>query len=690
MSLEKNTDQQVYLLIKDLNEKKYDKVIFEAELLLNENKLAILYNLIGVSYYFKDIHKKAIEFYQEAIKLEPNNEETYRNLGKSFLKIKQFDNANNSFKKSIKLKPNNADAYFNVGLTQLEKDNYLDSIKYFKKAIEYNKKFYQAFYNLGKIYYLIGDTVESEKNYKQTIQINKSHIKAMSNLASLYINNNKTDNAIELLKNCLEIEPNYIPALTNLGVALQDKKLFLESLSYFNRVIKNNSKSVKALTQKLFIKRKLCDWSSLDNQKNNMSIINSSNEEVTPWQLLCLCDDMKEEFERAKKYARQFKVLRTNVIKNNKNSKIRIGYFTPDFHHHAGMINMECIFKHHDRSKFEIFAFDYGFSNNDETHIRIKRYFDKFYYVSEFSDKEIADLAIKNKIDIAIHRNGYAQNSRSNIFSYNPSILKINYLGYPGTTALESIDYIIADNTVIPKENELFFKEKIIFMPNTYYPADNSRIISHKKYKRSDIGIPKNAFVLSCFNNSYKISNEEFNIWMQIMKQNKNTYLILLIKDDICREYLLKELKKNKIDKKRLVFVDYIKPEYHLSRHTLSDLFLDTFNYNGHTSAIDSLLSGLPIVTKMGNSFSARVCSSILKAFDMPELITNNNNEYLNLINKLILDKNYYKNILKKTKKNINTSNLFNTKKYVKDFEKGLEIAFKNKADNNIVKNIVL
>jgi predicted O-linked N-acetylglucosamine transferase (SPINDLY family) len=225
-------------------------------------------------------------------------------------------------------------------------------------------------------------------------------------------------------------------------------------------------------------------------------------------------------------------------------------------------------------------------------------------------------------------------------------------------------------------------------MPSTYYPTYNERLISNNGINRLEIGIPEDAFVLCCFNQSYKISSEEFSIWMKIMRENKNTYLILLIRENATRDNLLKELKKNNIDKKRLIFFDYIDITDHLLRHNLADLYLDTFYYNGHTSAVDSLFSGLPVVTKKGKSFSARVCASLLNAFGMPELVTNSTKEYYNLITKLISDKIFYNYVLNNTKKNVLTSNLFDTKKYVKDFEKGLLKAFKYKKEKKFVKNI--
>ena len=689
MSTISNIDNQIVSLIKDLNNKKYDDVIKKAFLLIKaDNEFSVLYNLVGVAYSFKEDNINSIKAYEKAIQIDPNNEEIYRNLGKAYIKLKKFDQAQNSFKKSIELRGKNFDAYFGLGLVCLENKKYFDCLEFFNKAIEYNNKFYQAYYNTGVVNSILGNNLEAEKNYKKAIEINNSYIQALNNLGSIYVKTKNIDIAIECFKKCLEINPNYINAITNLGVALLERKEFSNALIYLNKAIKIRPDHRKAIAQKLFIKRKICDWSDKELDKYYLKIINNSDEEITPWQLLSLDDDASIELQRAKNYAKQFINLSNNTKISYKNKKIKIGYFTSDFHYHAGMMNMEGLFKYANKDKFEIYGFDYGKNNNDKTHQRIKKYFDKFFYVFDYTDKQIADLAIENKIDIGIHRNGFSQNSRTKIFSYKPCSIQINYLGYPGTTGLDYLDYIIADKIVIPKKHYNYYSEKIIFMPNSYYPTYNERIVSKKKFKRSELGIPDKFFVLCCFNNSYKISSSEFSIWMKVMQIHKNTCLILLIKEIETQHNLLNEAKKFGIGEDRIFFFDFIDIEKHLSRHTLANLYLDTFNYNGHTSAVDSLYMGLPVITKIGKSFTSRVCASLLNAHGLSELITENENDYFKLINKLISNKEYYRKIILKTNLLKKSSNLFNTKNYVKDFEDRIEKALKNKITDNIIKII--
>jgi predicted O-linked N-acetylglucosamine transferase (SPINDLY family) len=250
------------------------------------------------------------------------------------------------------------------------------------------------------------------------------------------------------------------------------------------------------------------------------------------------------------------------------------------------------------------------------------------------------------------------------------------------------IDYIIGDKVVIPEKNKQFFSEKVIFMPNTYYPTHNKRKISIKNYNKSVLGIRKDAFVFGSFNNSYKISSIEFTQWMKLLSKIENSYLILLINDELTKKNLIKEILIHNQDPNRVKFLNFVNADEHLARHKLIDLYLDTFNYNGHTSAVDALYTGIPILTKIGKSFTSRVCASILKAVNMSYLITSNEKEYFDLAFEIATNKKLFSKVKLDLKNNIETSALFNIKKYVQNLESGYEIALKNKVKNDKVDHI--
>jgi len=682
--------EKIINIINLFNKGDFDSVLkLNKKLIKRYKNIPVLFNLQGAALAGNNQHDQAIEFYKKAIDLEPQNEEIYRNLSKSLIVLEKFDDAIKYLEKAISINSTNPDAYFNLGLAFSEKKLVETGIKNFNIALAQQKNFPECYYNLGNLHLNTGDIKQAIIYYNKALALNKYYYKALNNKGVAFIKLHKFDKAIGHFNQALTIKSDYPEILSNLGIVFMEKKEFEKALEFFNKALKVNGNFFNAHVQKLFIQRRFCDWSETEKIKIFLEKLANTNEGVTPWQLFAIEDNPQNHLTRAKNYSRKF-ISKEEKKFNYKNNKIKIGYFTPDFFEHAGMMNMAGIFQNYNKDEFEILAFDYGPLRNDAMHKKVKKYFDKFFYVQQLSDKEIANFARKEKIDIAIHRNGHSQNSRSNIFAYRAAPIQISYLGYPGSTGLDFIDYMIADQVVIPPENQKYYSEKIIFMPDSYYPTDNTRKIGEKKFQRSDFQIPEDSFVFCCFNNSYKISTEEYDIWMKLLKEINNSYLLLLSYEKLEQKNLLFEAKKRNVNGSQIKFFDYINVEEHLARHALADLYLDTFNYNGHTSTVDALWAGVPVITKLGQSLAARVCGSLLKAFNLSEMITKNNQEYKNLALRLAKEKNLFKKIKTKVSQNKFSSKLFNTKEYVMNLERGFKLVHDLKNNKNEIKNIYL
>ena len=218
--------------------------------------------------------------------------------------------------------------------------------------------------------------------------------------------------------------------------------------------------------------------------------------------------------------------------------------------------------------------------------------------------------------------------------------------------------------------------EQIIYLPDTYQPTDNTRAISNKIILRKDVGLPNDVFVFCCFNRHYKISPTEFNIWMRLLGKVENSVLWLLKSNQWAEQNLQREAEKRGINAERLVFAEHLPNAEHLARHKLADLFLDTFNVNAHTTASDSLWAGLPVVTKLGQGFAARVAGSLLNAIGLPELITQNEADYEAIALELATNPERLAKIRSKLAANRFTEPLFDTEQYTKHLEAGYKMAY--------------
>ena len=374
--------------------------------------------------------------------------------------------------------------------------------------------------------------------------------------------------------------------------------------------------------------------------------------------------------------------------KNKLNKKIRIGYYSADFREHAMSYLLANLFEQHDKTKFELIAFSFGSGKNDEIRNRISSSFDKFIDVNLKSDKEIFQLSRDLKIDIAVDLMGFTQNSRFNIFIQRCAPIQVNYLGYPGTSGANCIDYLIADKILIPKENQKYFSEKIVYMPDSYQVNDSKRKISDKVFTKKELNLPEDGFVFCCFNQSYKITPYVYDIWMKLLKRVDGSVLWLIKDSDIGSHNLKKEAQKRGVEPDRIIFAEKMSNSEHLARHRLADLFIDTFPYTAHTTCSDALWSGLPVITKMGESFVSRVSASLLTAIGLPELITKTEKDYEELTFKIARDKSLLNEIKKKLNKNRAIKPLFNTKLFTKNIESAFQIMHERYHSDIPIKNI--
>jgi predicted O-linked N-acetylglucosamine transferase (SPINDLY family) len=274
------------------------------------------------------------------------------------------------------------------------------------------------------------------------------------------------------------------------------------------------------------------------------------------------------------------------------------------------------------------------------------------------------------EVDIAIDLTGHTQHSRTKIFSYRAAPIQVNWLGYPGTMGADYIDYIVADKTIIPEEHQRFYSEKVALLPDSYIIDDSKRVASSKVFTREESGLPDRAVVFICFNNDYKLNPQVLDSWSRILTATENSVLWITEKNERYRVNLIIEFQKRGIDSTKIIFAPRVAlmADY-LARNTLADLFLDTSPYNAHTTTLDSIKSGVPVLTLKGQSFSSRVAASILNTLGLPELITTNQEEYEALAIDLANNPQKLLNIKKKLVKNSLSSPLFDTPLFTKNLE---------------------
>ena len=393
--------------------------------------------------------------------------------------------------------------------------------------------------------------------------------------------------------------------------------------------------------------------------------MSASKKIMAPFYLLSINDSPENSFILAKSWIDDKYPLKNALppIVKKRHNKIRVGYFSADFKSHPLAFLTAELFELHDRNQFEIYAFALKKApDGDEMRPRLMKAFDHFLEVENLSDLEVAKLARELEIDIAVDLGGHTQFAPTGIMPYRAAPIQVNYLGYAGTMGAEYMDYIIADRTVIPESSQKYYSEKVVYLPNSFMVDDSKRVASDRVFTRQECGLPENTFVFCCFNNSYKFNKRILESWSRILLKVENSVLWLSENNEHFRNNIKTEFKNFGVDPNRIIFAQRVDSMAdHLARYKLADLFLDTHPYNAHTTAIDALKAGVPVITYLGQAFPGRVAASLLNAVGLQQLITRTISEYEITAVNLALNVNELAKIKKLLVKNLAISPIFET-----------------------------
>ena len=424
-------------------------------------------------------------------------------------------------------------------------------------------------------------------------------------------------------------------------------------------------------------RRQTCDWPPEEEEQLLVKGLQYyKGTDASPFLAMALTDNPDIQAKLAAKWhsSRNInRVIPERPISDKK--RIRIGWFSNDFYDHATMFLIAGFFREYDSARFEFHIYDYGQPQNSDYGRRLRGQVDQYHLIHNIETNTVIDLVHSHNLDIAVDLKGFTRGSRTDFFDRGLAPLHITFLGYPGTSGNSAFDYMIADNIIITPELRPFYTESVMYMPHCYQPNDNQRIISTRLFDRVSEGLPESGFVFACFNQAYKIGKTEFSIWMRLLNALSDSVLWLYVDNQHAREALRSQAIKLGIDPLRLVFASSLENSEHLARCRLADLFLDCFHVNAHTSASDVLWAGVPIVTKQGRQFSARVCSSLLHAAGLSWMVARSDEDYFELAYNYAINPELQRQTLEWLSKAKDSSALFSTVDYTRDLERLLETA---------------
>jgi predicted O-linked N-acetylglucosamine transferase (SPINDLY family) len=422
------------------------------------------------------------------------------------------------------------------------------------------------------------------------------------------------------------------------------------------------------------LRQRQCKWPAIEASEHvDLKTLYSS---ISPLSLACLSDDPMFQLARAWKYSRELtgvpKVPMCSAAvareRGGARRRLRIGYVSSDLREHAVGFGMTDVLECHDREAFEIFAYYCGINRTDATQERAQKAVDHWLDISGTPDELVARRIHEDGIDILVDLNGYTKDARSRIFSYRPAPVVVNWFGFPGSMGSTHHNYIIADDAIIPEGDEIFYSEAVRRLP-CYQPNDRKRVVAEEVPSRAAMGLPQDAFVYCCLNGCQKLTPETLDSWIEILRQVPDGALWLLSGGAATDERIRRIVALGGIDPGRVIFAEKLPNPQHLARYRLADLFLDNFPYGAHTTASDAMWMGVPVLTYPGKTFASRVCSSLVKAAGLGDIVCDGREGYVARAISLGLDRSRVAALKERLLAARATSVLFDTPLLVRSLE---------------------
>jgi protein O-GlcNAc transferase len=651
---------------------------------------------------------QALLAFDRALVIKPDDLDARNGRGNTLLHLGHAEEALAAFDATLAVSADHIEALIGRGNALVRLPRPQNALAAFGRAIELQPDHIMALHGRGLALAALDRHDEALDSFDQGLHVAPRNRPLLQGFGSALLALGRAEDALAAFDKALAITPNQPDVLRQRAIALRvlgrntpahdderaaaavshdaeahyDRGLSLWSLgrreealvSYENAAARNDPRALS----KLAIGRLItADWARAGNLADALRRRIAEGRFVDPMTTLAFGLEPAVALDAARNCIRVFSpVAKTPFVHSNPGrvDKLRIAYLSSDFRRHpVGLAVVELI-ERHDHTRFEIIGVSHGPTDASDTRTRLVEAFDQFHDVASATDRRIAGLLNDLHVHVAVDLNGLSGGCRPDILAYRPAPIQVSYLGFAGTTGAPSIDYILADAVALPFDQQPFFAERIVHLPDCYHANDTSRLISPQPPRRSELGLPDSGFVFCCFNQCYKIAAPVFDVWMRLLAQVPGSVLWLSEMNDAAQSNLRRVAAAHGVAPDRIVIAPYtVRVEDYLARQRAADLFLDTLPYNAHSTTCDALFAGLPVVTCAGNAFAGRVAASMVAAAGLPELVTHRLEDYEALALKLATHRDLLQSIRRKLADNRTTCPLFDGDRFRRHIESAYE-----------------
>ncbi len=576
--------------------------------------------------------EEAADIYRQLIPLQPARADLWNNFGIMLSLQSRMAQAVLAFREAVALKPDFTDAYFNMARTLGTLSFADEAIKIYRHLLVLAPDHAAACSNLGILLCDAGNFIEATAFSQRSAALAPASAEILCNLGVVLQKQGRANEAVAAYEKALAIKPDYAAALGNLAAGLQEQFKFDEAADALKHAIAVKPDFDTAIIELIKIRRHICDWSEYAaDQRTLIDLIEQKKDAIFMLLLMSFPSTPPQQLACARlamKHLNESAALTRPTLNAKPSGKIRIGYLSTDFRDHPVGRLVPDLFARHDRNLVDVIGYSLGVEDSGALRGRIRQACDSFIDLHHMSNHDAARQIQSDEVDILVDLTGPTIGSRLELLASRPAPIQVSFLGWPGTMGADFIDYIIADPYIVPKDQQMFYAEKIVHLPDCYQPSDTRRPIPDNVPSRQECGLPEDAFVFCSFNNTSKITPDMFDLWMRLLLRVEKSVLWLYCKSKQTMENLTRWAQARGVSPDRIIFAPIARFDAYLARLRQADLFLDSYPYNAGATCNDALWVGLPVLTCAGETYVSRMAGSLLTALKLPELITTSLADY--------------------------------------------------------------
>lgn len=638
------------------------------------NAPASVFMRLGLALLNLGKHDEALRELERAAQIAPRDKDVHASLARAYAASGRWSDAGREFEVVLAQAPQDPDTMHNLGIVSLEEGAPERAIPWFDKCLAYAPGNIDAKERRAAAYMALGRYSQAAQDLRAVLAVEPSHIAATVALAEASFQCGSLDEAIEVANHARTLDPTLsspYSVLAQVHHVRGELDLAVEALE--QGYARTGTDAL--LGALVHLTHRQCDWPRWQSAWQVMrEKLEHSADMGSPFWLLQEDTSPQQQLAYTRRWATQAFRAHADAPSSpptharTGEERLRIGYYSGDFQQHP----VACLFVEalelHDRDRFEIFAYSYGPDDGSDMRRRFETGVEHFIDVAWEPNDIVVNRIRSDALDLLIEPKGYTAGDRLAVMAQRPCARQAAWLGYPGTSGAAFIDYIIADEFIIPAGAEHHYSERVLRLPHCYQANDRKRRAAPAR-TRAEYGLPEDAFVFCCFNQTVKITPAVFERWMGLLRAVPRSVLWLLDDNRWATMNLLAAAEKHDIARERVIIGARLPLHEHLARYAVADLALDTFPYTSHTTGSDALWLGCPLVALCGDTFAARVSGSLLVTCGLPDLVTTTLDDYEKLALRLATDHGLMHSVRQRLAGARDHAPLFDSQRFTRDLE---------------------